>query len=278
MRKIVFFLVFLFWTFFLVSAWAADIEKIIARAPYTDEEKAYLQSRVSEMIEEVASHNLPTSFLFSKLKEGVGKKVKPYILLQALEKRKEALFEAKKILDEAGIGGQDTEKILTNLAISLELAIPASLLQEVVQKMRSTDPQSLPRVVESLSVLHEVGITPERVESVTRKIVTRNLESKEISKVAALLERSRRSGVDVERTATVLEEALQKYDNFNLVEMEVRQFIAASRPKPALSSGQGVTSASPGISGTTPTQEGGGPLESSSSGHPPTQEGGTSLE
>ena len=276
MRKIVFFLVFLFWTFFLASAWAADIEKIIARAPYTDEEKAYLQSRVSEMIEEVASRNLPTSFLFSKLKEGVGKKVKPYTLLQALEKRKEALFEAKEILDEAGIDGQ--EKILTNLAVSLELAIPAPLLQEVVQKVRSTDPQSLSRVVESLSVLLEVGIAPERVESVTKKIVTKNLESKEISKVAALLERSRRNGVDVERTATVLEEALQKYDNFNLVEMEVRQFIAASRPKPALSSGQGVTSASPGISGTTPTQEGGTPLESSSSGHPPTQEGGTPLE
>jgi len=79
----------------------------------------------------------------------------------------------------------------------------------------------------------------------------------------------------------VLANALEKHDNFNLVEIEVQRFIASSKEKPALRSGQGVIVSSPGItSGGTPAEEGGTPLESTppSAGKPPTQEGGTPLE
>ncbi|MGC8777337.1 MAG: hypothetical protein ACP5Q4_01485 [Candidatus Caldatribacteriaceae bacterium] len=278
MRKIGFFLFFLFLSVSVASAWASSVEDIIGKSPYTEEEKAYLQSPVDEMVREVEAQKLPSAFLLSKLKEGIGKRVQPYTLVQALERRKSALLEAKAILDEAGVEGKTQEKTLTNLAIAVELSVPASLLREMVRQMKQSDPRDLPKVVESISTLLEVGVSPERIGSVTEKIVARKLASQEIGKIAALLERSRRNGVDVERTAGVLEEALKKYDNFNLVEMEVRQFIASSRQKPSLSSGQGITASSPGISGTTPVQEGGTPLESSSSGHPPSQEGGGPLE
>lgn len=278
MRKIGVFLVFLFLGFFVIPVWASTVESVISKSSYTEEEKVYLQDRVTAITQEIEAQNLPVAFLFSKFKEGVGKRVNPYILVQALEKRKDALLEAKEILDEASIEGKVRERALTDLALSIELSVPAPLLREIVQRVKNTGPRNLPKVVASISTLLEVGIDPAKVGSVTEKIVARNLQSEEIIKVAALLERSRRNGVDVVQVATVLEEALDKYGNFNLVEMEVRQFIASSRQKPSLSSGQGVTSVSPGISGTTPIQEGGTPLESSSSGHPPSQESGGPLE
>ena len=278
MRKIGVFWVFLFLVISILPVWASNVEDIVSRSSYTEEEKAYLQNRVTAITQEISVQNLPVSFIFSKFKEGVGKLVNPYILVQTLERRKKALLEAKEILDDAGIEGKAREKTLTDLALSIELSVPAPLLREVVQRVKNTSPKDLPKIIASISTLLEVGVDPVKVGSVAEKVVVKNLKSEEVTKIATLLERARRSGVDMEQTAGVLEEALDKYNNFNLVEMEIRQFIASSRQKPSLSSGQGVPSGSPGISGTTPTQEGGTPLESSSSGHPPTQEGGGSLE
>lgn len=278
MRSVIFLLVFLLVSIPLVVSWALDVEGIIAKSSYSDEEKIYLKTQVGAIIQEVEGRNLPVSFLLSKMKEGVGKRVSPYKLVEVLEKRKSALFEAQEILDKVEVEEKTRDKILTNLALSIEFSIPVPLLENVLQEIKKSDPRNLPRVVESISALLEVGVSSEKIERITGEIVSRGLKSKEIGKIASLLERSRRDGVDVERTMAVLEEALRKYDNFNLVEMEVRQFLASTRRKPSLSSGEGVVSTSPGISGTTPVQEGGGPLESSSSGHPPLQEGGGPLE
>ena len=183
------------------------------------------------------------------------------------------------------------EDLIINLALSLELSVSPEVVEETLNKALANDGKRLQLIVDSLSSLLEMGVDPERAGEIVEKVADKNLSSREMKKMAQLLERARRAGADSEQVAKVLADALDKYDNFNLVEMEVQQFIASSREKPALRSGQGVTVSSPGItSGGTPAQEGGTPLETtttpsptnpptpSPTGKPPIQEGGTPLE
>ncbi len=255
--------------------WASSLASIIDRSSYSEEDKLYLQEKVALYLEEVEREGLPVSPLLSKLKEGIGKRVDPSKLVQALEKRKNALMEAEQILGEVGIQDGNREKLLLNLALSLEFSLSPQVLKEVVQGVAGeSNPKNLVRVIESFSTFMEVGVSPEDIGNIASQTVKKNLRAKELGKMASLLEKSRRSGVEVERTLEVLERALEKYDNFSLVEMEVQRFIAASRTKPSLSAGQGVTPTSAGVtSDGTPIEEGGTPLESSAgTGHPPSQE------
>ena len=80
-----------------------------------------------------------------------------------------------------------------------------------------------------------------------------------------LLNKARRAGADPQRVAETLANALGKYDNFKLVEMEVQKVIASSREKPALKSGEGVVVSSPGVTSGSILQEGGTPQKRCSS-------------
>jgi len=283
MKKEIFVSFLVFFLFFVGIAplWAAsDPLSLIEKSSYSEEDKEYIRDQVDSLIKEAQEKNLPLSPIVSKLKEGLTKKVTPNELVKTLNHKKDSLEKAQEILQRNGVREED---LIINLALSLELSVSPEVVEETLNKALANDGKRLQLIVDSLSSLLEMGVDPERAGEIVEKVADKNLSSREMKKMAQLLERARRAGADSEQVAKVLADALDKYDNFNLVEMEVQQFIASSREKPALRSGQGVTVSSPGItSGGTPAQEGGTPLETtttpSPTGKPPIQEGGTPLE
>ncbi|MDI3543462.1 MAG: hypothetical protein PWP57_1067 [Candidatus Atribacteria bacterium] len=259
--------------------WAADDPfSLIERSSYSEEDKEYLRHQVDSLVKEAEEKDLPLSPIVSKLKEGLAKKVLPYELVKTLNTKKNSLEKAQEILQKNGVKEKD---LIVDLALSLELSVPPQVIEEALSKALANDGKRVELVVDSLSALLEMGVDPEKAGKIVAEAANNNFSSKDMKKVAQLLERARRAGADSEQVAKVLADALEKYDNFNLVEMEVQKFIASSREKSTVRSGQGVIISSPGIaSGGTPAQEGGTPLENtpSSGGKPPTQEGGTPLE
>lgn len=256
--------------------WAQDaIVRLIERSPYPEDEKAYLLREVPGIFSE--AQDIPGRLLMKKLREGLTKGVPPENLVEALKRRRDALREARQLLVETGIG--EKESLLEDLAVSLELSVPSQVLREVLARVASR-PKIAERFVDTVATFLEVGVPPETTSAILARVLERNLEAREMQKVAQLLEQARREGMEVDRVATCLRDALEKHENFTLVEIELQNFIAANKPRPALRSGQGVVPPPPGISsGGTPAEEGGTPLESQpSGGHPPTQEGGAPLE
>ncbi|MCS7241956.1 hypothetical protein [Candidatus Caldatribacterium sp.] len=256
--------------------WAQDaLVRLIERSPYPEDGKAYLLREVPQIFAE--AQGIPEKLLLKKLREGLTKKVSPEHLVEALRRRRDALREALRLLDEAGIEGRDA--LLEDLAVSLELSVPPHVLREVLAKVASR-PKVAERFVGTVATFLEVGVPPETASAILAQVLERNFEAREMQKVAQLLEQARREGMDVAQVAACLREALERHDNFALVEVELQNFIAANKPRPVLRSGQGVVVPSPGVSlGGTPVEEGGAPLEPQpSTGHPPTQEGGAPLE
>jgi len=280
-RKAVFisFLVFSLLWGGVTLLWAADNPiSLIEQSHYSEEDKEYLRHQVDSLIKEAEEKDLPTSPIVSKLKEGLTKKILPYELVKTLNAKKDSLEKAQEILQKNGIKERD---LIADLALSLELSVPPQVIEEALSKALVNDGKRVELIVDSLSSLLEMGVDPEKAGKIVEEVADNNLSSKDMRKMAQLLERARRAGADSGQVAKVLADALEKYDNFNLVEMEVQKFIASSREKPAVRSGQGVIVSSPGIASSgTPAQEGGTPLESttSSEGKPPTQEGGAPLE
>lgn len=256
--------------------WAQDaLIRFIERSPYPEEGKAYLLKEVPGLFSEV--QDIPEKLLLKKLREGLTKRVPPENLVEALRKRRDALQEARRLLREAGI--EERESLLEDLAVSLELSVPPQVLREVLTRVASR-PKVAERFVDTVATFLEVGVPPETASDILTRVLERNLEAREMQKIAQLLEQARREGIEVDEVATCLRDALEKHGNFALVEIELENFIVANKPRPALRSGQGVVAPPPGVSsGGTPTEEGGTPLEPQpAAGHPPTQEGGTPLE
>jgi len=282
MKKEIFVSFFILFLFFagIVPLWAAsDPLSLIEKSPYSEEDKEYLRSQVDSLIKEAQEKSLPLSPIISKLKEGLSKKVLPHELVKTLNNKKGSLEKAQEILQKNGIKGE--ENLIIDLALSLELSVPPQAIEEALSQALANDGKRLQLIVDSLSSLLEMGVDPEKAGEIVKAVADKNLSSRDMKKMAQLLENARKAGVDSEQVARVLANALEKHDNFNLVEIEVQRFIASSKEKPALRSGQGVIVSSPGItSGGTPAEEGGTPLESTppSAGKPPTQEGGTPLE
>lgn len=274
MRRISLF-VLVFLLFCVTPLWALDkVADLVNRSSYPPEDKAYLLEKVTQIFED--AQGLPQELLVKKLKEGLVKHVTPDNIVLALEQRKDSLREAQHLLEETGIQGRNN--LLEDLALSLELSVPPEVLAEVLKKI-SNNPKVAERFVDTLATLLEVGVSSEKTEEVLKQVTEKDLGVKELRKIANLLEQAQREGVEAQKVADVLSNALKRYDNFNLVEIEVQGFIAANKPRPALRSGQGVVP-QPGISsGGTPVEEGGAPLEPPpSSPRPPTQEGGGPLE
>ena len=200
--------------------------------------------------------------------------------MKTLDNKKNSLEKAQEILQRNGVREED---LIINLALSLELSVSPEVVEEALNKALANDGKRLQLIVDSLSSLLEMGVDPERAGEIVEKVADKNLSSREIKKMVQLLEKAQKTGADSKQVARILADALDKYDNFNLVEMEVQRFIASSREKPASRPGEAVTVSSPGItSGGTPVQEGGTPLETtttpSPTGKPPIQEGGAPLE
>ena len=276
-RIVVLLLVFLLFAG-ITPLWAAsDPISLIESSSYSEEDKEYLQIQVDTLIKEAQEKDLPLSPIISKLKEGLSKKVRPHELVKTLNVKKDSLEKAQEILEENGIKGE--EDLVVDLALSFELSVPPQVVEEAVSKALANDGKRLQVVVDSLSTFLEMGVKPEKAGEIIEKAVEKDLSAREIKKMTELLNKARRAGADPQRVAETLANALGKYDNFKLVEMEVQKVIASSREKPALKSGEGVVVSSPGVtSGSTPVQEGGTPLESGvppAGGKPPTEEGGT---
>lgn len=249
---------------------------------YQAEDREYLERRVGEIIKEVEQENLPSDPLILKLKEGIRKEVLPYNLVKTLENKKEAMLQAKKVMEKANLEADNHQELLLDLALSLEMSIPPEIIEEALQETIGNNGEKAKAVADSLVALLELGITPDQASGIIQKTVSQNPKVENIENLTRLVEKARREGIDPTRTAAVIEESLSKYGrNFNLVEMEVNRFIADAKSKPAIQSGQGAVTTTPGVSSpSTPVHEGGGPLEStpSSPGVPPTQEGATPLD
>jgi hypothetical protein len=274
-KRTILFLLLVLCLFAVSASWASEaVLRLIERSSYSPEDKAYLQEQVASIF--AGTQDAAQKLLLKKLREGLVKNVPPKDLIEALNRRKEALKKAQSLLEETGVFGG--ESILEDLVVSLELSVPPQILREVLARVGG-NPKVAGRFVDAVATFLEVGVPPERTNEVLQRVLDRNLGAREIRTITRLLEQARKEGVEAKDIVRVLGEALERHENFALVEVELENFIAANKPQPALRAGQGVVAPQPGVSGGSPVEEGGTPLEPQPSAvRPPTQEGGTPLE
>ncbi len=244
---------------------------------YDEDDKEYLSFRVSEIVVDMESKGLPTEPVVRKLREGLRKQVLPYNIVQTLESKQGSISEARSMLDEVDPASSDDVDLLLSLALSLEYDVPSSAVREALKASAERDGDRIRMVVQSLSDFLELGVNPQQAGVIVRQVVEKNPDQRDMYRMARLLENARRQGIDPQRTAQVLENALNRYGNLNLVEMEVQSFISDARSRPSLGTGEGAVTSSPGIPGG-PTHEGGTEPASPPSGAAPTQEGGAPLD
>jgi len=251
---------------------------------YPPEDREYLLDRVSELVNELQQKGLESDTLVLKLKEGLHKKVRPYNIVKSLEKKKDSLLEAQKILEEINLSGIHDEETLNNIATSIEYSVPTDLIKSALQQKVAQDDKSAKKIVDSLASLIEMGIQPQQAGVIVNQFASKSNQSKDLNSLTKIIERARLEGIDPQRIATKMEEALSKTNSIAMIEMEVQGFIADIKQKPTIKSGQGIVISSPGITSTgVPGSEGGTSLSPSSEtpasgSNIPSQEGGSPLE
>jgi len=212
------------------------------------------------------------------------KKVRPYNIVKSLEKKKDSLLEAQKILEEINLSGIHDEETLNNIATSIEYSVPTDLIKSALQQKVAQDDKSAKKIVDSLASLIEMGIQPQQAGVIVNQFASKSNQSKDLNSLTKIIERARLEGIDPQRIATKMEEALSKTNSIAMIEMEVQGFIADIKQKPTIKSGQGIVISSPGITSTgVPGSEGGTSLSPSSEtpasgSNIPSQEGGSPLE
>lgn len=251
---------------------------------YPPEDREYLLDRVSELVNELQQKGLEVDSFVLKLKEGLHKKVRPYNIVKSLEKKKDSLLEAQKILEEINLSGIHDEETLNNIATSIEYSVPTDLIKSALQQKVAQDDKSAKKIVDSLTALIEMGIQPQQAGVIVNQFASKSNQSKDLNSLTKIIERARLEGIDPQRIATKMEEALSKTNSIAMIEMEVRGFIADIKQKPTIKSGQGIVISSPGITSSgVPGSEGGTSLSPSSEtpasgSNIPSQEGGSPLE
>lgn len=262
-----------------------DIGTLIQESSnYPDEDREYLLDRVSAMVGDLEQNGLSADALVLKLKEGLHKKVRPYNIVKSLEKKKDSLLQAQSILKEVDPNAAGDENLLTDLATSIEYLVPAELVKNALRQTAAKDGDNVKKVIDSLSALIEMGVQPQQAGNIINEFSRKSTESRDINSLTKIIERARREGIDPQRVAAKMEEALKKNNSISMAEIEVQSFIAEIKQKPTIKSGQGVVISSPGITSSgVPGSEGGTPLSTSSepsSTGPvsPIEEGGTPLE
>jgi hypothetical protein len=262
-----------------------DIGTLIQESSnYPDEDREYLLDRVSAMVGDLEQNGLSADALVLKLKEGLHKKVRPYNIVKSLEKKKDSLLQAQSILKEVDPNAAGDENLLTDLATSIEYLVPAELVKNALRQTAAKDGGNVKKVIDSLSALIEMGVQPQQAGNIINEFSRKSTESRDINSLTKIIERARREGIDPQRVAAKMEEALKKNNSISMAEIEVQSFIAEIKQKPTIKSGQGVVISSPGITSSgVPGSEGGTPLSTSSepsSTGPvsPIEEGGTPLE
>ncbi|NLJ38949.1 MAG: hypothetical protein GX432_09345 [Candidatus Atribacteria bacterium] len=251
---------------------------------YPPEDREYLLDRVSELVNELQQKGLESDTLVLKLKEGLHKKVRPYNIVKSLEKKKDSLLEAQKILEEINLSGIHDEETLNNIATSIEYSVPTDLIKSALQQKVAQDDKSAKKIVDSLASLIEMGIQPQQAGVIVNQFASKSNQSKDLNSLTKIIERARLEGIDPQRIATKMEEALSKTNSIAMIEMEVQGFIADIKQKPTIKSGQGIVISSPGITSSgVPGSEGGTSLSPSSEtpasgSNIPSQEGGSPLE
>ncbi len=251
------------------------VDSLIRDAPsfYDEDDKEYLNYRVSEIVADMEKQGLPSDPVVRKLREGLRKQVLPYNIVQTLESKKGNISEARSMLDEVDPKSSDDVDLLLSLALSLEYDVPTEIVREALKETAQQDSGRIGMVVQSLSEFLELGVSPQQTGTIMRQVVEKNPDERDMYRMTKLLESARRQGIDPQRTAQVLEGALNRYGNLNLVEMEVQNFISDARRRPSLGTGEGAVTSPPGISGG-PTQEGGTEPASPPAGVSPTEEVG----
>ncbi|NLJ49110.1 MAG: hypothetical protein GX428_05930 [Candidatus Atribacteria bacterium] len=283
-----FFFIFFFFIILLLNTtvFAQDeISLLISESDnYPPEDQEYLLNRVGELVNELQQKGLEVGTLVLKLKEGLHKKVRPYNIVKSLEKKKDSLLEAQKILEEINLTGIHDEETLNYIASSIEHSVPIDLVKSALQQKVAQDDKSAKKIVESLATLIEMGVQPQQAGLIINQFANKSNQSKDLNSLTKIIEYARMEGIDPQRIASKIEEALSKTNNITMVELEVQGFIADIKQKPTIKSGQGVVISSPGITSSgVPGSEGGTSLSPSSetpaSGpNIPSQEGGSPLE
>jgi len=176
---------------FVVSvSWASEaVFRLIERSSYPPEDKAYLREQVASIFAD--TQDASQKLLLKKLREGLVKNVPPEDLIEALNRRKEALEKARSLLEETGVSGR--ESILEDLVLSLELSVSPQILKEVLVRVGG-NPKVAGRFVDAVAALLEVGVPPEKANEVLQQVLERNLEAREIRTISRLLERDKERG------------------------------------------------------------------------------------
>ena len=284
MKKLVL-VIFLFLIFVPPVFAQEDVFSLINESSsYPPEDREYLIDRVGELVNDLQQNGLSTDTMVLKLREGLHKKVRPYNIVKSLEKKKNSLLQAQALLKEVDPQIIGDESLLNDLAISIEYSVPTDLVKNALRQNVAKDGDNAKKIIDSLTALVEMGVQPQQAGSIVDQFAQKSTESKDLNSLTKIIERARREGIDPQRVAAKIEEALQKTNSITMVEMEISGFIADIKQKPTIKSGQGVVVSSPGIiSSGVPGSEGGTPLStpsqpSSSGSTAPSQEGGSPLD
>ena len=212
-----------------------EVSSLITKSEnYPLEDQEYLLDRVGELVNELQQKGLATDILVLKLKEGLHKKVRPYNIVKSLEKKKDSLLEAQAILEEINVPGINDEETLNNIASSIEHSVPTDLVKSALQQSVAKEDKNAKKIVDSLTALIEMGVQPQQAGVIVNQFAQKSNQSKDLNSLTKIIERARLEGIDPQRIASKIEEALNKTNSIAMVEMEVQGFIADIKQKPTI--------------------------------------------
>ena len=145
---------------------------------------------------------LPAEAVFTKIEEGLAKKVAVDRLLIAAELRLECLRNAKQLLASqkkrgkgfAGGGYDGNHRLVLRVAMALESGLPKEVLQEVLFRKDACRPGRVGHVLEAGETLQLAGLDPKQTQQIMIDCLDRNLNRMEILRAVDYILSERKKG------------------------------------------------------------------------------------
>lgn len=124
------------------------------------------------------------TLLLEKVEEGVSKKAGPDFILAAIDKRRQAVISAQRILAHNLKKSESTE-LNASITYAIESGLSSLTIMTIVQYGDSLSPEKLRTSIDAAELLHLAGINEEKTLELIKKHIDRKLEISEIKKIAA---------------------------------------------------------------------------------------------
>ncbi len=173
-----------------------SLSTILDSHQLTDKTAALIQAffaRAKPEVEESAN------LLLDRLREGLAKKADPDLLLAGLDRRLQALIQARQILTEKspgthrGTGFENTVEVLTH---ALESGLPARLFDELLANQPYPYSQRVRAIIEAGERMHLAEVETSSIDRFMQECRERNLRRMETIRTAQLWIEKKQSGME----------------------------------------------------------------------------------